>query len=60
MLDFAKIKEAFQSHEWVTFMQRLRELMTVHGCVAVIMTAHATKSGAKAENIDPSDYLKDP
>jgi hypothetical protein len=59
MLDFAKIKEAFQSHEWVTFMQQLRELMTVHGCVAVIMTAHATKSGAKAENIDPSDYLKD-
>ena len=59
MLDFAKIKEAFQSHEWVTFIQRLRELMTVHGCVAVIMTAHATKSGAKAENIDPSDYLKD-
>jgi hypothetical protein len=59
MLDFAKIKEAFQSGEWITFMQQLRELMTVHGCIAVIMTAHATKTGAKSNTIDPSEYLKD-
>ena len=59
MLDFAKIKEAFQSGEWITFMQQLRELMTVHGCIAVVMTAHATKTGAKSNTIDPSEYLKD-
>jgi AAA domain len=59
MLDFAKIKEAFQSGEWITFMQKLRELITLHGCVAVIMTAHATKTGAKSNTIDPSEYLKD-
>src|ERR1700733_11956055 len=59
MLDFAKIKEAFQSGEWITFMQQLRELMTVHGCIAVVMTAHATKTGAKSSSIDPSEYLKD-
>jgi hypothetical protein len=59
MLDFANIKEAFQSGEWITFMQKLRELMTAHGCVAVVMTAHATKTGAKSNSIDPSEYLKD-
>src|ERR1700722_11957915 len=59
MLDFANIKEAFQSGEWITFMQKLRELMTVHGCIAVVMTAHATKTGAKSNTIDPSEYLKD-
>jgi hypothetical protein len=59
MLDFANIKEAFQSAEWITFMQKLRTLMTAHGCIAVIMTAHATKTGAKATTIDPSEYLKD-
>jgi AAA domain len=59
MLDFAKIKEAFQSGEWVTFMRTLRDLIEVHECVAILMTAHATKTGAKADNIDPSDYLKD-
>lgn len=59
MLDFANIKEAFQSGEWITFMQQLRELMTVHGCIAVVMTAHATKTGAKSNSIDPSEYLKD-
>jgi hypothetical protein len=59
MLDFAKIKEAFQSGEWITFMQKLRELITIHGCIAVIMTAHATKTGAKSNTIDPSEYLKD-
>jgi hypothetical protein len=33
--------------------------MTVHGCIAVVMTAHATKTGAKSNTIDPSEYLKD-
>jgi hypothetical protein len=59
MLDFANIKEAFQSSEWITFFKKLRTLIDVHGCVAVVMTAHATKTGAKANNIDPSEYLKD-
>jgi hypothetical protein len=59
MLDFANIKEAFQSGEWITFMHKLRELITVHGGIAVIMTAHATKTGAKSNTIDPSEYLKD-
>lgn len=59
MLDFAKIQKAFESGEWITFMQNLRDLMTVHGCIAIVMTAHATKAGAKSNNIDPSEYLKD-
>ena len=59
MLDFAQIEKAAESGEWVKFMQRLRELMTVHGCVAVIMTAHSTKTGAKSTDIDPSEYFKD-
>lgn len=59
MLDFAEIREAFQSAEWIVFMQKLRTLMTTHGCVAIMLTAHATKSGAEASGIDPSAYLKD-
>jgi AAA domain len=59
MLDFAKIQKAFESGEWITFMQNLRDLMTVHGCIAIVMTAHATKAGAKSNTIDPSEYLKD-
>ncbi|MGB6476382.1 MAG: AAA family ATPase [Candidatus Sulfotelmatobacter sp.] len=59
MLDFAAIENAYESGEWVKFMQSLRELMTVHGCVAIIMTAHATKTGAKSSDIDPSEYFKD-
>jgi hypothetical protein len=59
MLDFAKIQKAFESGEWITFMQNLRDLMTVHGCIAIVMTAHATKAGAKSSSIDPSEYLKD-
>ena len=59
MLDFAKIQKAFESGEWITFMQNLRELMTVHGCIAIVMTAHATKAGARSNTIDPSEYLKD-
>ena len=59
MLDFAKIQKAFESGEWITFMQNLRDLMTVHGCISIVMTAHATKAGAKSNTIDPSEYLKD-
>lgn len=59
MLDYARIENAYESSEWVTFMQRLRDLMTIHGCAAVIMTAHATKTGAKSSDIDPSEYFKD-
>jgi len=59
MLDFAKIQKAFESGEWITFMHSLRELMTVHGCISIVMTAHATKAGAKSNTIDPSEYLKD-
>lgn len=59
MLDYARIENAYESGEWITFMQQLRELITVHGCIAVIMTAHATKTGAKATTIDPSEYFKD-
>lgn len=61
MLDFAKIQKAFESGEWNTFMQRLRELITVHGCVAVIMTAHATRAEVKSDSdsINAAQYFKD-
>jgi AAA domain len=59
MLDFAKIKEAFQSGEWVEFFTKLRRLMNVCGCVAIVMLVHPTKTGAKSNAIDPSEYLKD-
>jgi hypothetical protein len=59
MLDYAEIKNAFESGEWIVFMMKLRALMDSHGCIAVIVTAHATKSGAAAASIDPAAYLKD-
>lgn len=59
MLDYAQIEKAADSGEWIKFMQQLRELITVHGCISIIMTAHATKTGAKATTIDPSEYFKD-
>lgn len=59
MLDYAQIEKAFESGEWITFMQKLRALMTNHGCIAIVMTAHASKAGAKSNSIDPSEYLKD-
>jgi hypothetical protein len=59
MLDYAQIEKAADSGEWIKFMQQLRELITIHGCIAIIMTAHATKTGAKATTIDPSEYFKD-
>jgi len=59
MLDFAKIKEAFQSGEWIEFFTKLRRLINVCGCVAIVMLVHPTKTGAKSNTIDPSEYLKD-
>lgn len=61
MLDFAKIQKAFESGEWNLFMQNLRELITVHGCIAVLMTAHATRAEVKSDsdNINAAQYFKD-
>ena len=61
MLDFAKIQKAFESGEWNTFMQHLRELITVHGCIAVLMTAHATRAEVKSDSdtINAAQYFKD-
>lgn len=61
MLDFAKIQKAFESGEWNTFMQNLRELITVHGCIAVLMTAHATRAEVKSDSdtINAAQYFKD-
>ena len=61
MLDFAKIQKAFESGEWNTFMEHLRELINVHGCIAVVMTAHATRAEVKSDsdNINAPQYFKD-
>ena len=59
MLDYAQIQKAFESGEWIAFFKRLRGLINVHGCAAIIMLVHPTKSGARSNTIDPSEYLKD-
>jgi hypothetical protein len=61
MLDYAHIKDGFQSGEWVEFFQKLRTLIRVHGCVAIVLIAHPTKAAGRASNtvIDPSEFLKD-
>src|SRR6185437_6686263 len=61
MLDYAQIKDGFQSGEWVEFFQKLRQLIRVHGCVAVILIAHPTKAAGKSSNtiIEPAEFLKD-
>jgi hypothetical protein len=59
MLDYAQIQKAFESNEWVKFFTKLRALINVHGCVAILMLAHPTKSGGKSDSIEPADYLKD-
>jgi hypothetical protein len=59
MLDYAQIQKAFESGEWIAFFKKLRGLINVHGCVAIIMLVHPTKSGARSNTIDPSEYLKD-
>ena len=42
-------------------MQQLRELTAVHGCIAVLMTAHATRAEVKSDsdNINAAQYFKD-
>jgi hypothetical protein len=61
MLDFAHIQKAFESGEWNTFMENLRFLMTNHGCVAVVMTAHTTRAEVKSDSdtINKAEYFKD-
>jgi hypothetical protein len=61
MLDFAHIQKAFESGEWNTFMENLRSLMTVHGCVAVVMTAHTTRAEVKSDSdtINKAEHFKD-
>jgi hypothetical protein len=59
MLDYAQIQKAFESGEWIGFFKKLRRLINVCGCVAIIMLVHPTKSGARSNTIDPSEYLKD-
>jgi hypothetical protein len=61
MLDFAHIQKAFESGEWNTFMENLRFLMTNHGCIAVVMTAHTTRAEVKSDSdtINKAEYFKD-
>jgi hypothetical protein len=61
MLDYANIRDAFQSAEWIEFFQKLRGLLESNGCVAIILLAHATKTGGKEERkiIDATEFLKD-
>jgi hypothetical protein len=59
MLDLARIKDAGQSGEWVEFFAKVRDLINVHGCLAVVLISHPTKSGARSSSVDPSEYLKD-
>jgi hypothetical protein len=61
MLDFAHIEKASESGEWNTFMESLRYLMKIHGCVAVVMTAHTTRAEVKSDsdNINDAEYFKD-
>lgn len=59
MLDYAQIQKAFESGEWIAFFKKLRRLINVCGCAAIIMLVHPTKTGARSNSIDPSEYLKD-
>jgi len=61
MLDFAQIQKAFESGEWTQFMKDCRALMGVHGCIAVIMTAHTTRAEVRSDsdNINKAEYFKD-
>ena len=59
MLDYARIKDPFKSDEWIEFFQKLRALIRVHGCVAVVLITHPTKAGARNTVVDPTEFLKD-
>jgi hypothetical protein len=59
MWDFAQIKKAFESGEWIEFFQKLRRLINEFGCVAIVMLVHPTKSGAASASIDAAQFVKD-
>ena len=59
MLDFARIKEASRSGEWIEFFEKLRDLIRVHECRAIVMLAHPTKAGVRNSIIDATEFLKD-
>ena len=59
MLDYAQIEKAFESGEWIKFFTKLRRLINVCGCAAIVMLVHPTKTGARSNTIDPAEYLKD-
>ena len=40
MLDYAAIQKAFESGEWINFFTKLRRLVNVCGCVAIVMLVH--------------------
>jgi AAA domain-containing protein len=58
MLDLARIKDAFQSSEWVDFFAKLRSLIR-NGCEGILLIAHPTKASQRSNEIDPAAYLKD-
>lgn len=59
MWDYAQIKDAYRSGEWIDFFKKVRDLINLHGCLAVFMLAHPTKAGARSTEIDPTEFLKD-
>jgi len=58
MLDWARLEDAFKSKEWTEFFERLRNLLK-HGCAAIILLTHPTKTGARNTVIDATEFLKD-
>jgi len=59
MLDYAGIQEAAQSHEWILFMNKLRDLMKIYGCVAIVLLVHPTKSVEHDSTVAATKFLKD-
>lgn len=61
LVDYARVKDAFQSEEWVLFMGKLRFLISNCGCEAIILLTHPTKAGAREDRktIDPVEFIKD-
>jgi hypothetical protein len=59
MLDYADIKDAWKSDEWTKFFGKLRRLIRVNNCAAIVLLAHPTKAGARNTIIDPTEFLKD-
>lgn len=59
MWDFADIKNAAESAEWVAFFQKLHRLIEKFGCIAIILLVHPTKAGAAASSTELAAWLKD-